>query len=170
LAGVDAIEAAQALESFTGAERRLELRAREHGVSLFEDYAHHPTAVRASLQAVRELQPQRVLVVYQPLLASRTRDLFDDFLEAFADADQVLLADIYSPPGREGPVGVSSRDLASAIRHANTEALSSFDEIFDRLIAEARAGDIVLVMGPESVTPLVDRLATSMRQRSFAWT
>lgn len=170
LAGVDAIEAAQALESYAGAERRLELRAREHGVSLFEDYAHHPTAVRASLQAVRELQPERVLAVYQPLLASRTRDLFDDFLDAFADADQVLLAEIYSPPGRETPVGISSRDLASATRHANTEALSSFDAIFDRLNAEAREGDIILVMGPESVTPLVDRLAASMKQRSFAWT
>ena len=81
LAGVDATEAARALESYSGAERRLQLRANAHGVSLFEDYAHHPTAVRASLQAVRELKPNRVLAIYQPLLQSRTRDLFEDFLD-----------------------------------------------------------------------------------------
>lgn len=169
LAGVDATEAARALEGYAGTERRLELRAKARGVSLFEDYAHHPTAVRASLQAMRELRPQRVLAIYQPLLQSRTRDLFDDFLDAFSDADQVLLADIYSPPGREASIEIQSRDLAAAVRHPNTMALPSFDAIFDRILAEAREGDIVLVMGPESVTPLADRLAASFNQSTVAW-
>ena len=166
LAGVDATEAARALESYSGAERRLQLRANAHGVSLFEDYAHHPTAVRASLQAVRELKPNRVLAIYQPLLQSRTRDLFEDFLDAFGDADQLLLAEIYSPPGREAPSGISSTDLAAAVRHPNAMALPSFDAIFDRVLAEAREGDLVLVMGPESVTPLAKRLAASIAQRT----
>ena len=168
LAGVDATEAARALEGYSGAERRLQLRANTCGVSLYEDYAHHPTAVRASLQAVRELNPRRVLAVYQPLLQSRTRDLFEDFLDAFGDADLVWLADIYSPPGREAPIGISSADLASAVRHPNAMALSTSDAIAERVLAEARAGDLILVMGPESITPLADRLATSIAQRTEA--
>lgn len=169
LAGVDGTEAARALERYAGAERRLELRANAQGITIIEDYAHHPTAVRASLQAVRELQPQRVLAIYQPLLQSRTRDLFDDFLNAFGNADQVFLAEIYSPPGRETPIGIHARDLAAAIRHPNAVALPSFDAIADRVLAEAREGDIVLVMGPESVTPLADRLAASFTQQQVAW-
>ena len=168
LAGVDATEAARALETYRGAERRLQLRTDTHGVSLFEDYAHHPTAIRASLQAVRELQPQRVLAIYQPLLQSRTRDLFDDFLDAFSDADQVLLADIYSPPGREAPIGIRSADLALALRHPNAMALASFDAIADRVLSDVREGDLILVMGPESVTPLADRLATRLSQKTAA--
>ena len=168
LAGVDATEAARALESYSGAERRLQLRANAHGVSLFEDYAHHPTAVRASLQAVRELKPNRVLAIYQPLLQSRTRDLFEDFLDAFGDADQLLLAEIYSPPGREAPSGISSTDLAAAVRHPNAMALPSFDAIADHVLATVTEGDLILVMGPESVTPLADRLTPSITQGTGA--
>ncbi len=164
LAGIEGSEAARALERYAGAERRLELRTNSQGIAVIEDYAHHPTAVRASLQAVRELEPQRVLAVYQPLLASRTRDLFDDFLDAFGDADQVFLADVYSPPGRETAIGINSRDLAQAIRHPSARALPSLDEIAERVLEEARAGDIVLVMGPESVTPLADHLVTRLKQ------
>lgn len=166
LAGIDGPEAARALESYSGAERRLELRASDQRITVIEDYAHHPTAVRASLQAVRELRPQRVLAVYQPLLESRTRDLFEDFLDAFEDADQVLLAEIYSPPGRETSIGITARDLAEAIRHSNAMALPSFDAIADRIRNVAREGDIVLVMGPESVTPLADRLAARLTHRT----
>ena len=167
-AGVDATEAARSLENYRGAERRLQLRAAAHGVSVYEDYAHHPTAVRASLQAVRELNPRRVLAVYQPLLQSRTRDLFEDFLDAFVDADQVILAEIYSPPGREAPLGIRSADLASALRGPDATALTSLEAIADRVLAEAREGDLILIMGPESVTPLADCLATGIAQGAAA--
>ncbi len=168
LAGIDGPEAARALESYSGAERRLELRTDAQGIAVIEDYAHHPTAVRASLQAVRELQPKRVLAVYQPLLQSRTRDLFEDFLDAFEDADQVILAEIYSPPGRETSTGISARHLAEAIRHPNAMALPTFKSISDRILKVAREGDIVLVMGPESVTPLADCLAACFTHRTVA--
>ncbi len=162
LAGVDSTEAARSIEAFQGAERRLQFRAHSQGVSIFEDYAHHPTAVRASLQAVRELSPRRVLAIYQPLLQSRTRDLFDDFLDAFRDADQVLLAEIYSPPGREAPIDICSADLAAALTHPNVVSLPSFEAMADRVLTEATAGDLILVMGPESITPLADRLAAGI--------
>ena len=168
LAGVDSAEAARSIEAFQGAERRLQLRANAQRISLFEDYAHHPTAVRASLQAVRELNPRRVLAIYQPLLQSRTRELFDDFLDAFRDADAVLLAEIHSPPGREAPLGICSADLADALVHPNAAALSSFDEIAERVLTQATDGDVILVMGPESVTPLADRLAAAISQAPTA--
>lgn len=161
-AGVDATEAARALETYQGAERRLQLRAHVHGVAVYEDYAHHPTAVRASLQAVRELGARRVFAVFQPLLQSRTHDLFDDFLCAFGEADEVLLAEIHSPPGRETPIGISAKDLAVALRHPRATALPSFGAITDRVLGRVRNDDLILVMGPESVTPLADRLAAGI--------
>ncbi len=164
--GVSPTEAARSLEDYKGAERRLQWRAQAGGVTLFEDYAHHPTAVRVSLQAVRELKPRRVIAIYQPLLQSRTRDLFDDFLDAFSDADAVLFAEIYSPPGREAPIGIRSSDLAAALRHPNALAPESFGAIADHVLADTRDGDLVLVMGPESVTPLADNLAASISRRS----
>ena len=168
LAGVDPSEAARWLETYQGTDRRLQPRAHAAGIRLIEDYAHHPTAVRATLQAVREFKPRRVHAIYQPLLLSRTRDLFDDFLDAFAAADQVLLAQIYSPPGREPPIEISSADLAAALRHPNAVALCSFDAIADRVLSEAKTGDVILVMGPESVTSLADRLALRLSQRADA--
>ncbi len=165
--GVDATEAARALETYRGAERRLQLRAQAHGVAVYEDYAHHPTAVRASLQAVRELGPRRVFAIFQPLLQSRTHDLFDDFLGAFGDADEVLLADIHSPPGRETPIGITSTDLAAALRHPRAMAFPNFGAISDRVLGRIRDDDLILVMGPESVTPLADCLAADIsRARS----
>lgn len=164
LAGVNAAEAARAIEVYQGAERRLQLRANAQGICIFEDYAHHPTAVRASLQAARELRPRRVIAIFQPLLQSRTRELFHDFLDAFENADQVLLADIHSPPGREKPIDICSADLAEALIHPNAEALSSPDAIADRVLSEATEGDLILVMGPESITPLADRLTAAVSQ------
>lgn len=164
LAGVNSTEAARSIEAYQGAERRLQFRANVKGIRILEDYAHHPTAVRASLQAVRELNPRRVIAIYQPLLQSRTRELFDDFLRAFRDADEVLLADIYSPPGREEPIDICSADLAEALTHPNAEALASFEAIAERVLTEAADGDLILVMGPESITPLANRLVAGVSQ------
>ena len=156
--------AASALEKYRGAERRLQLRTLTTSISVYEDYAHHPTAVRASLQAVRELNPSRVIVVYQPLLQSRTRDLFHEFLNAFEAADHVFLAEISSPPGRETPLGIQSADLANAIAHPSVQALDTFATIVDQVLDTSTSGDLILVMGPESITPLADQLVTKLEQ------
>ena len=156
--------AASALEKYRGAERRLQLRTRTTSISVYEDYAHHPTAVRASLQAVRELNPSRVIVVYQPLLQSRTRDLFHEFLNAFEAADHVFLAEISSPPGRETPLGIQSADLANAIAHPSVQALDTFEAIVNQVLYTSTSGDLILVMGPESITPLADQLVTKLEQ------
>ena len=165
-AGIDPNEAAQSLQHFRAPERRLEQRSTSPDIQVYEDYAHHPTAVRATLQAVRELSPQRVIAVYQPLLHTRTRDLFDHFLSAFDDADQVVLAEIHSPPGRETYTGTRSSELAAALKHPDVHALRSFEEIVDHVLATAESGDLIIVMGPESITPLADRLAEAVDRRT----
>ena len=168
LAGVPASAAAHALESFAGVERRLQLRACGGGVRVLEDYAHHPTAVRVTIEAARELTHQRLWAIYQPLLRSRTLDLLDDFVDAFVGADRVTFAEIYSPPGREHGVSASSALLAARVRHPDASFLPSFEAIADLIAAEAAEGDVILVMGPDSVTPLVDRISEWVCARAAA--
>ncbi len=168
LAGVPAADAAQALESFAGVERRLHVRACAGGVRVLEDYAHHPTAVRATIEAAREFTHRRLWAIYQPLLRSRTLDLLDDFVDAFAGADRVTLAEIYSPPGREHGVAASSALLAARVRHPDASFLPSFDVIAALVAAEAAEGDLILVMGPDSVTPLADRISEWVSARAAA--
>jgi len=168
LAGVPVSEAARALESFGGVERRLQLRACGGGVRVLEDYAHHPTAVRATIAAARELTHRRLWAIYQPLLRSRTLDLLDDFVDAFSGADRVTFAEIYSPPGREHGIDASSELLAARVRHPDVSFIPSFEAIADLVAAEAAEGDVILVMGPDSVTPLADRISVWVNTRAAA--
>lgn len=168
LAGLPVSVTARALESFGGVERRLQLRACGGGVRVLEDYAHHPTAVRATIEAAREFTHQRLWAIYQPLLRSRTLDLLDDFVDAFARADRVTLAEIYSPPGREHGIDASSSLLAAQVRHRDVSFLPSLDAIAALVAAEAAEGDVILVMGPDSVTPLADRISVWVETRAAA--
>jgi UDP-N-acetylmuramate--alanine ligase len=116
LAGLDAAAAADALASFPGVKRRLEPKGRRGGVHIYDDYAHHPSEVRAALAALRELEPERLTAVFQPHLYSRTKAFADQFGAALALADEALVLDVY--PAREQPVGelagVSGLDVARA--------------------------------------------------------
>jgi UDP-N-acetylmuramate--alanine ligase len=116
LAGFDLDAAASELTGFPGVHRRLELKGERSGARIYDDYAHHPTEVRAALTALRELQPDRLIVAFQPHLYSRTKAFADQFGAALALADEVAVLDIY--PAREEPVGdlagVSGLDVARA--------------------------------------------------------
>jgi UDP-N-acetylmuramate--alanine ligase len=116
LAGHEAGAAAEALASFRGVRRRLELKGARGPVHIYDDYAHHPTEVRAALSALRELQPSRLLAVFQPHLYSRTKALATEFGAALALADEAFVLDVY--PAREEPVGdlagVSGLQVAQA--------------------------------------------------------
>jgi UDP-N-acetylmuramate--alanine ligase len=103
LAGLDVGAAAKLLPQFPGVRRRLELKGARRGARIYDDYAHHPTEVRAALSALRELRPERLVAVFQPHLYSRTRALGTEFGAALALADEVVVLDIY--PAREEPVG-----------------------------------------------------------------
>jgi UDP-N-acetylmuramate--alanine ligase len=103
LAGFDVAAAAAALESFPGVRRRLELKGSRGETRIYDDYAHHPTEVRAALSALRELEPERLIAVFQPHLYSRTKALATEFGAALTLADEVVVLDVY--PAREEPVG-----------------------------------------------------------------
>jgi UDP-N-acetylmuramate--alanine ligase len=103
LAELDVAAAAEALADFPGVRRRLELKGRRAGVHIYDDYAHHPTEVRAALEALRELGPSRLIAVFQPHLYSRTKALATGFGDALALADEIFVLDVY--PAREEPIG-----------------------------------------------------------------
>ncbi len=114
LAGFDLDAVAAALTAFPGVHRRLELKGERDGTRIYDDYAHHPTEVRAALEALRAMNPSRLIAVFQPHLYSRTKALSEQFGAALALADEVAVLDVY--PAREDPVGelagVSGLDVA----------------------------------------------------------
>ncbi len=116
LAGFDLDAAARELADFPGVHRRLELKGERGGARIFDDYAHHPTELRAALSALREMEPARLVAVFQPHLYSRTKALAEQFGAALALADEAIVLDVY--PAREQPVGelagVSGLDVARA--------------------------------------------------------
>src|SRR5216684_4317059 len=107
----------EGLENFDGVDRRLQLKGRVGGVSVIDDYGHHPTEIRATLAAAKDCRFSRVHVVFQPHRYTRTRDLLDDFAIAFGDADSVFVLDIY--PASEQPIpGITGERVAEALRSA----------------------------------------------------
>jgi len=139
------------LETFTGVGRRLERKGEAGGVVVYDDYGHHPTAIRATLAAVRQREPgRRVWAVYEPLTYHRTAALLDDFADALAAADAVAIADIW--PGRDPDTTIASADgLAGAIAARAPgipcAAPGSVEATAAWLAGEVRPGDAVLVMG-----------------------
>jgi UDP-N-acetylmuramate--alanine ligase len=163
-AGVDPDAAAVELKSFPGVKRRLEFKGKCQGARVFDDYAHHPTEVAASLTAVRELGPERLIAVFQPHLYSRTKAFSLGFGEALATADEVFVLDVY--PAREEPVGrlegVSGLDVlrAAADRSAGAAVwwTPDLDSAERAVRSRLRPGTIVVTIGAGDITQLSDRL------------
>jgi UDP-N-acetylmuramate--alanine ligase len=158
---------AAGLATFRGVNRRFEVKGVEAGVTVVDDYGHHPTEIRATLQAARECGYGRVLVLFQPHRYTRTRDLMGDFAGAFGDADAVQVVDIYA--ASEQPIeGVTGETLADAIRERGGGRVmyaGSMAEAVERLAADARPGEMVLTLGAGSVSQagamLLERLKGS---------
>jgi UDP-N-acetylmuramate--alanine ligase len=167
LAGHDPGKAGRALAAFTGMARRFELVGARDGVVVYDDYAHHPTEVAATLEAARQLRPDRLVAVFQPHLYSRTKELAAQFGRALAAADVVCVLDVY--PAREQPVGplagVSGRMVAEAAADAaggrTVWWLPDAGQAERALARELRAGDIVLTLGAGDVDQLAERLVRS---------
>lgn len=150
-AGAELARAFAAVREFTGVERRMQVVGRVNGALVVDDYGHHPTEIRATLEALRlRYRPQRLLCVFQPHQASRTRLLFDDFAAAFTDADLVLMPEIYYVRDtEEDRRAVSSAKLAAAICRNGVTArfVPTFEECAECVRREARADDLVLTIG-----------------------
>jgi UDP-N-acetylmuramate--alanine ligase len=142
------------LESFTGVDRRFQVRGEVAGLTVVDDYGHHPTEIRATLETLRRYaDTRRTVVLFQPHRFTRTQALWDEFCRAFHLADVLLVTDIY--PASESPIpGVTAEALVEALiekghRHASyAGALASATQ---RLVAETRTDDVVLTLGAGSV-------------------
>jgi UDP-N-acetylmuramate--alanine ligase len=135
------------LTDFRGVGRRFEIKGEVGGVIVVDDYAHHPTEIRATLQAARERFPQRALwAVWQPHTFSRTKTLLAEFAQAFGVADHVVVLPIYA--SREtNTLGVRSADVIAAMKHPDARSAASLDEALVWLGTEVRPGDVVLTLG-----------------------
>lgn len=149
----------QALEEFTGASRRFEFRGTFNGAKVYDDYAHHPTEIKATIKSACALPHNKVWVVFQPHTYSRTLAFFKDFSTTFEDANNLIITDIYA--AREIDTGtISSLQLADAINEisGNCKYIDSFDDIYDYLKQNVKENDIVLTIGAGTITKLSHKL------------
>jgi UDP-N-acetylmuramate--alanine ligase len=154
--GVSFADVAAALESFPGAHRRMELLGVFQGATVYDDYAHHPTKVRATIEAARELRHRRLIVVFQPHRYSRLAALMHDFSRAFQGADKVLVLDVYSA-GEQNMSGVQATDLAHQL--PNGTYVGDFKTAREMLEGLVGPGDLLLLMGAGDINKLGDELA-----------
>jgi UDP-N-acetylmuramate--alanine ligase len=158
-----------ALDSFRGVDRRFQLRGKAAGVSVIDDYGHHPTEIRATLAAARQCGYRRIHVIFQPHRYTRTRDLMDDFTTAFADADSLFLLDIYA--ASEKPIeGVTAEALARRITDKGNRTavyLPAFPAAVVAVAALAQPGDMILTLGAGNVSQLGPMILERLEKQSL---
>jgi UDP-N-acetylmuramate--alanine ligase len=154
-----------ALGTFSGVERRFQTRGVERGITVIDDYGHHPTEIRATLAAARQCGFRRIHVLFQPHRYTRTFHLMDDFGRAFHEADKVFVLDIYA--ASEKPIeGVSAQALVERIRqfgHRGAEYVGTIEAGVDAALAAAQDGDLVLTLGAGSVWQAGDQILARLR-------
>jgi len=147
--GLSAETIKEHLADFTGAQRRFQIIGQSHGITVVDDYAHHPTEIAATLRAAKEGWSQRVIAVFQPHRYSRTKFLQEEFTHAFADADIVILTDIYAPPPEQPIPGISSEIMADKMKRLGKKVylIKNQAEIAPFLAQIACPGDLIITMG-----------------------
>ena len=162
---VDAIRTA--LDQFRGVDRRFHLRGRVAGVSVIDDYGHHPTEIKATLAAAKQCGYGKIHVIFQPHRYTRTRDLMDDFTTAFLDADSLFVLDIYA--ASEKPIeGITGDVLARQISETEdrkAEYVPSFEDAARAVTAIAQNGDMILTLGAGSVSQLGPMILEKLKER-----
>lgn len=156
-----------ALSRFSGAKRRFEFRGEVNGINVYEDYAHHPTELKVVVDASLNYEHENLWVVFQPHTYSRTYFFFDEFVDAFAKADYVILNDIYSD--REGnDWNIYSEDLQKAIIEKygiETVTISEFSDIIKHLSDHLKPGDLVLVAGSQTINRVAFDLVDHLQEK-----
>jgi UDP-N-acetylmuramate--alanine ligase len=161
-----------ALAEFGGIHRRFELCGESGGVKVFSDYGHHPEEIRATLAAAREGFGRRIVAIFQPHRYTRTRDLFNEFLECFDDADHVFLTDIY-PAGEEPLDGLSGDVLYWALKrrgHMDVSYVPRVEDVVAEVKGHLRPGDVVMVMGAGSIHHVAEDLVRQIAGVEGTWT
>ncbi|HCT64145.1 MAG TPA: UDP-N-acetylmuramate--L-alanine ligase [Lachnospiraceae bacterium] len=140
------------LDNYSGVNRRFQYKGTYNGISIIDDYAHHPTEIRATLAAAQKVEHKKLWCVFQPHTYSRAKALFEDFGNAFTDADEIIVTDIYA--AREKDTGlVHARDIADKIKSNGKSAryIGSFNDIVDFIKSTAQPGDMLITMGAGDV-------------------
>ena len=153
------------LEAFDGVERRLERRGAAAGVRVVDDYAHHPSEIRATLEAIREAFGARTVVIFQPHRYSRLEALHDDFCGAFGDADLVVVTEVHA--AGETPIpGIDGARLAAGIEaagHPGVRFIPQIEEVAAAIVPELAPGDVVVTLGAGTIAGLPDALLEALR-------
>lgn len=155
----------EALAEYRGVDRRFQIRGEEKGVTVIDDYGHHPTEIRATLGAARQCNYSRIIVIFQPHRYTRTEALLDDFARAFHHAECVYLLDIYA--ASEKPIeGVSAQGLAERMKdfgHRCAVYAGTMEKAVDMVVSDAKEGDAVLTLGAGNVWQAGDRILHRLR-------
>ena len=156
----------EALGTFSGVDRRFQVKGKERGITVVDDYGHHPTEIQATLEGALECGFRRIHVLFQPHRYTRTFHLMDEFARAFNQADSVFVMDIYA--ASETPIeGVTAEALAERIRqfgHRGVEYVGTMERGIDALLRAAREGDLILTLGAGSITQAGDKLLERLRR------
>jgi UDP-N-acetylmuramate--alanine ligase len=161
---VDPRAIAEALESFSGVERRFQVRGKERGITVVDDYGHHPTEIQATLEAARQCGFRRIHVLFQPHRYTRTLHLAEEFGRAFHQADSVFVMDIYAA-SEKAIEGVTAETLVERIRRSGHRAVAyvgTADRGVAALLEVARAGDLILTLGAGNVWQAGERVLAAL--------
>ena len=163
--GLSFDQAAKGLKQFTGAKRRFELIEKVNGITIVDDYAHHPTELRATLKAAKSAGFERTIAIFQPHRYSRTKLLQFEFGESFFDADLVVINEIYSASEKPIP-GVSAQLIVNAVTNSNHKAVvycKTEDDILEFMKKESRPGDLIITLGAGNIRQAGIRLADELK-------
>jgi len=162
--GVGVVEAAASLAAFAGVRRRFEVVGKGRGITIIDDYAHHPTEIAATLSAARTAGFKRIIAVFQPHLFTRARDFMDQFAESLCAADEIIVTAIYK--SREEPIpGVSAQSIVDKIKgrgHANCRYVEQKEDVAPQLLPLLREDDAVIVMGAGDSWEIAKQLAAEI--------
>ncbi len=160
-------QASRALSDFSGTGRRFEVRGKVRGITVVDDYAHHPTEIRATIEAARLRYPKSKLwVVWQPHTYSRTRLLADDFVAALEKADRVIVTEIYAARERPPEDGFSARQLANAMKRSQAEFMPDFRQVVNYLAEQMRTEDVLLVLSAGDADQISTAVLAGLKERS----
>jgi UDP-N-acetylmuramate--alanine ligase len=157
----------EGLQSFSGVQRRLEIKGRVGDITVVDDYGHHPTEIKETLTAMRQIWKDRLIVVFQPHRFTRTRALFDEFTKAFRDVDILIINDIY--PASEEPIaGINSAALCEAIRQTgqkHVKYIAQAEGTIKYLLQTVKAKDTVATLGAGSIYKIGEALLKQLAAR-----
>jgi UDP-N-acetylmuramate--alanine ligase len=163
---VDHDQVRSALRSFEGVQRRFSIVGEEKGVTIIDDYGHHPAEVDVTLEAAQQAYGKRIVVAFQPHRYTRTRDLFDDLTKAFNRADVLFLTEVY-PAGEKPIEGADARHLADAIRahgHRDVTFVEDRKDLAEAIAARIQSGDVVITLGAGDITRTGPELLEVLRR------